>query len=384
MAYRRRGSRRGFRKLRGRKSSFRRFRRFGSLKKPKKSYKKSIKKMIQKTDWKKQPFQILTATKSAQYTSSQGQVQENIVVFSLESGTCRQYSTQAANGLQTNLMFPSTVVSAGDYLGYDDLTAAVASANQFTTNLVGTAFQATSLINSVNTGKRKIYIDYHYSHLQMRNNSNIGVRIQPYYVVPRNNQSISIGATVALPPNYLTYNGALLAFYNSQIHNGANYPAFPGGPYYWTNVSAPTDIPFVPEHFKFKKMKPFILYPGQTREKKLIGKLCGKERNAEDFQIGDFGPKLSRGIFFFCTGLPGREDDPTFANPSSNVATTVAPAPVSIDCIYSYKLKCRTLEVPTVDNNFGNSTLIPAPTVLPPAQIYVMPAVNPTNVVADG
>lgn len=305
----------------------------------KKKYKfKKFSKYLNKVSATTSPYMVLNSEDYQSVVSQNASTSGNSTIYGFDIGMCRY-------GLLAPLVgnFNSTT---------DDIAFAI---NQATQGVVGNQTDALQY-------SQDIHIDKMSAIVTLRNNSNIGVSVEPYWIKPRKSQSVDtqVSTSVFIRDRLID---AMNKSYNPPIltaDTGMGYS------------ESLFDYPIVCSRFKLKKLKKFILYPAQTKMFNMASPVQGKTHNISNLSSRTSDPRYHRSLIFVFKGLPVHDSStPDFT------AGPVAYGPYKVDCIVSRKIKVRYVQERTNDSNhtITNSRI---PTIVP-ASAEIQPAVNPAN-----
>lgn len=238
----------------------------------------------------------------------------------------------------------------------DDISFAIAQATQG---------QITTQSGAMNYAQ-DLYIDKMNATVTMRNNSNIGVIVELYWVAPRKGQ----GGNPAANIDTLIEDRMKAAM--NQSYNPPVVDSFENIGY---NESL-FDYPILCSRFKMKKVKRFLLYPGSTKFFKMACPITGVSHKISNISMRTSDPRFHRALVAVTKGLPVHSNETT-----NWTSGPVAYGPYKIDCIISRKIKLRMVDERLQDDNraTSGSRIIS----IPFQNAEIQPAVNPANVVVD-
>lgn len=241
----------------------------------------------------------------------------------------------------------------GDFPGaYDDLAYCI---NQVT----GITSSGTASDSNV-----KILIEKCQAKITVRNNTNVGVRLNIYYVSPRYSQSDATSAGTYLRARIVSeMDTSVTPIVTTKVQDQ-----------YMTPHTTLYEYSDVCGKFKLKKAKSFILYPAMTKEFLIKSPVVGKARSCTKLAEHFSSKFFHRSIIFQWTGLPVHSSDtlPFVEGPCSFGQTM-------LDFMIDHVVKFRKPE-----DDFGNvqNTREVTTTTVPIIAIdkqEIQPAVNPSN-----
>lgn len=195
----------------------------------------------------------------------------------------------------------------------------------------------------------------------LRNNSNIGVQVDVFYVKRKKSNSASASTNAAKMEAGIKYfMGQSLQTPNPTIHNqlGSSLTLF--------------DFPSVCSHFTLKKKTSMILYPAMTKYFTVKSPISGKSVRVSNALQKTADPRYHRALIFVTRGLPVHSsDDLDFA-----VGDTAYGAN-KIDVLISRRLKFRIPVQPLDEDRYAEGFTNITPVNLNKQEIQ--PAVNPAN-----
>lgn len=305
----------------------------------KRKYKtKKFSKFLNKVVTTTNPYQIQNVEDYRSIVSSANPAAGNSTIFGIDVGMCRFSITGPDTGNWT-----ATI---------DDLSQCIVEASQGTVTTVGGA----------NNYAQDLHIDKLGAIACLRNNSNIGISMEAFYVSPRKSQASQAQSNSSIYIEDRMIAG-MNASYNPPVIDAVQQMGYSENFF---------DYPNLCSRFKLKRLKKFILYPAQTKFFKISSPAQGKTHNIANLSMRSSDPRYHRSLIFLCKGLPVHSDAT-----ADFTSGPVAYGPFKLDVIISRKIKYRLIDERSQDNaKVIGSTRIP---VILPANAEIQPAVNPGN-----
>lgn len=307
----------------------------------KKKKTKRFSKYLNKVKSATNPYIILNSENYQNIVSPGTSTTSNSNVTSFDIGLCRFGLTPTNVGIWDSAT--------------DDISTAIVQATGGTISDQSTA----------NRYAQDLHIDKMNAVVTVRNNSNIGVLMEAYWVSPRKSQTVNSTTQdqVIMDERMKT---AMNLSYNPPVVDAFR------GIGYSENLY---DYPILCTRFKMKRIKKFIIYPAQTKMFKMASPVQGKTHNIANLSARTSDPKYHRALVFVTKGLPVHSNET-----ADFTSGPVAYGPYKLDVIVSRKIKVRYVDEKENDNS-KSTTTTRIPTILP-QNAEIQPAVNPTNALA--
>jgi len=303
---------------------------------------KKFAKYLEKVDTHTTPYSIEAADDYRSWTAatSGAETLGNSNIFSIDTGLSRDVTTadSTKNGIWNNT--------------HDDLWH---------------AFRVSS-VAGVSRADAQVFnnpwmLEYNKTKICVRNNTNIGCKVEVYLVERKKNNS----TTSDLDNDVLMGRALIQAMKNS--YNPPTTENIQNQMSYSDNLF---DYPNACGRFNIKLVKNYIHYPAVTKFFNLSTPFVGYARNTADTFRYTADPRFHRALVFVVKGLPVHSStDPDFTSGSTCFGNW------KLDVLISRKIKVRKLEWQSTDNHH-NTKFTKVPTISIGNQ-EIQPAVNPSN-----
>lgn len=297
-------------------------------------------KYFEKVDTMTQPYSIETSEEPQSWVSSGDGATGNSNIYSVECGLSRNGTQTSA----TNFLWNATD---------DDLWHAYKTAFQG---------QTVTRVNSLHQNEH-IMVDKLTTKFCIRNNTNIGCKVEVYHVKRKFNNATSESVDV-----HAKMRDSLI----QAMKDSFNPPTTDAVQNSMSYSETLFDYPEVCRRYTLKLVKSYIHYPAVTKFFNLTTPFAGYARTSADAFRYTADPRWHRALVFVIKGLP------VHANTDASFAPGfTAYGGWKLDVIISRKMKVRRIAVRTNDDHHNpNSTRI---TNILYANQEIQPAVNPDN-----